>query len=153
MRSWTIVLITLLGSAAIAMAATPPLPRPPAGKATIGGTWTQFGKVAPGETVSLYRKRTGGKDPKLVKEVKTGTRGFYVFRAVAPGTYQLSIGLAVESARIEGKTCGVRDFVQGLSLQGSDDSGVAQTIMIAETAFFKVKAGDRITKNIVFSCR
>jgi hypothetical protein len=150
MRFWTLVVIALLSTAAIAVAAVP-LPRPPAGKATIGGTWTQLGRTAQGEEVSLYRKRAG-KAPKLVAEVKTGARGSYVFRAVAPGSYQLSIGLSVESAKIEGKRCGVRDFEIGLSIQGTDDSGVTYTIMSADTKFFRVKAGDRITKNIVFAC-
>jgi hypothetical protein len=69
-----------------------------------------------------------------------------------PGTYRLSIGLTVESAKIEGKSCRLPGFVMGLSIGGTDQSGRDVTLMTATSKVFKARAGDRITKNIKFSC-
>jgi hypothetical protein len=125
--------------------------RPSAAKATVSGKWVQLGRRSPGEEVELERKRSGG--AKLFAKVKTDARGNYIFRAVPPGTYRLSIGLVVETAKIEGKKCTLAGFNKGLSVGGTDRSGREVTLMIAEGVFFTVKAGARVTKDIVFSCR
>ena len=127
------------------------LPKPPPGRATIGGKWTELGSPASGEEVELERKLRA-RPWKTVAKTQTGPRGNFVFKGVLPGTYRLSIGLVVESAKIEGKSCRLPGFVTGLSIGGTDKSGTEVTLMTATSKVFKAKAGDRLTKNIRFSC-
>ena len=163
MRSWAPILATVLFGSMIPAVASgsnaelqatpaPSLPRPPAGKATIGGKWTQLGRPTPREAVDLERK-VPGKQAKTFAKTKTDARGNYVFKAIPPGRYRLSIVIVVETAKTQGKTCSIPGFVQGLSIGGTDQTGRQVTLITADTALFTVKAGNRIAKNIAFACK
>lgn len=162
MRSWAAILIVVLAGSLVLATATAStrratstpnvLPKPPAGRATVGGRWLQLGKTVAREEVEL-EKKLAGKEPKTVAKVKTDARGSFVFKAVLPGTYRLSVGIVVETAKVQGKRCSLPGFGPSLSIGGTDNAGRQITIIAAQGLFFTAKAGDRITKDIVYSCK
>jgi hypothetical protein len=140
------------GVAALERASTlppAPLPKPPPGRATIGGKVVALGRPVPREDVSLYVRS------KEVAKAKTGPRGNFLFRAVKPGTYTVAVGLTVPQQNIpaSAKSCSVAGFPPALSIGGTTSTGEDVLTVAAESARFKVKAGDRIAKDVVFSCR
>jgi hypothetical protein len=140
------------GVAALERASTlppAPLPKPPPGRATIGGKVVALGRPVPREDVSLY---LGSKE---VAKVKTGIRGNFLFRAVKPGSYTVALGLTVLQKNIpaSAKSCSVAGFPPSLSIGGTTSTGEDILTVAAESVRFKVKTGDRIAKDVIFSCK
>lgn len=120
------------------------LPKPPSGKATVGGEVTKDGKPVTKEDISL--NTSAGKD----RDTKTDKKGKFLFERVAPGRYTLNTGITLKDT--PGTKCKVPGY-QVLAIGLTTRTGEQVTIASLESKPpFDVAADARILKDITVTC-
>jgi hypothetical protein len=138
------------------------LPAPPTGKATVGGKLTLNGEPLANEEIQLQV------DVKPRAKAKTDSEGQFVLTA-DPGKYVLSASPEVEkgpASELQGGgtqlSCEAPGFLQPGEAEGGFVIGPSTittgggsryvTIWSLESKEFQVEAGDRLVKDIAYSC-
>jgi len=131
------------------------LPRPPAGRATIGGKFVRDGRPVPRGRVSLSTRLGEGK---VVANTKTDQRGNFLFRAIRPGIYFLQPTFTVRAKDLRKRisSCTISPPFQSpvLVAEAHDKRGKLQGLIVTALLGHRVSvnAGDRVIKTIAFTC-
>jgi hypothetical protein len=139
------------------------LPAPPEGKATVGGKLTLNGEPLANESVELQV------NVKARAKAKTDADGQFILTGVDPDSYVLSASPEVEkgpASELQGGgtqlSCEAPGFLQPGEAEGGFVIGPSTittgggtryvTIWSLESKEFQVEAGDRLEKDIAYTC-